>query len=157
MKVGIGFDAHRLVEGRKLFLGGVEIKSPSGLLGHSDGDVLLHALMDAILGAVSLGDIGKHFPPDDENYKGVSSLELLKVVKGFLMKNGKTVVNVDTVVICEEPRISEYAGVMQKQIAEVLEIDSENIGIKGTSTEGMGFTGRGEGISAIATVLIDDI
>lgn len=156
-RVGIGFDTHKLVEGKKLFLGGVEIDFELGFLAHSDGDVLLHAIMDAILGAGSLGDIGQHFPPDKEEYKGISSLKLLGYVKDLINEKGMSIHNIDSIVICDKPRIYEYIDEMKGKIADVLDIGEDDVGIKGTSTEGLGFTGRSEGISALATVLIHDI
>jgi 2-C-methyl-D-erythritol 2,4-cyclodiphosphate synthase len=157
MRIGIGFDAHKIVKNRELYLGGVKIDENFGLEGHSDADVLLHAIMDAMLGASSLQDIGHHFPSDNNEYQGANSLELLKKVNQLIKKKGKRVVNVDSVVICEKPLISEYAGIMRKNISEVLGVEEDAVSVKGKSTERMGFTGRGEGISAISTVLIDEL
>lgn len=154
LRIGTGYDVHRLTEGRKLVLGGVEIPFERGLLGHSDADVLLHAIMDALLGAASLGDIGRHFPDDDERYRGVSSLELLKTVGSMLREGGFCVVNIDAVVIAQRPKIAPHIGEMILHIAETLGIGENRINIKGTTTEKLGFCGREEGIAAQASVLI---
>lgn len=154
IRTGMGYDVHRLVEGRKLFLGGVEIEFEKGLLGHSDADVMLHAIADALLGAASLGDIGKHFPDTDPAYKGISSLKLLGHVADLLANEGWKVVNVDATVICERPKVASYIPEMIRRISECLRTDPDRISIKGTTTEGLGFAGRGEGIAcqAVATV-----
>lgn len=149
-RVGTGFDVHQLVEGRRLILGGVEIPWEKGLLGHSDADVLLHAVMDALLGAAGLGDIGRHFPDSDEQYLGISSLKLLGRVKVLLDENFYKVANVDVTVIAQKPKIAPYIDGMRHNIAEVLEIDENRVNVKGTTTEQLGFTGRGEGIAAHA-------
>ena len=141
---------HRLVAGRKLVLGGVQIPFELGLLGHSDGDVLLHAIADALLGAAGKGDIGQHFPSSDPQYKGISSLKLLSEVAGMLSNEGWGVVNVDAVVVCEQPKIAPHVPDMARRIAECLGITPDRVGIKGTTTEGLGFTGRGEGIGCYA-------
>lgn len=154
IRVGTGYDVHRLIEGRRLILGGVEIPFERGLLGHSDADVLLHAIMDALLGAASLGDIGRHFPDTDEKYRGVSSLELLKTVGSMLREGGFYVVNIDVVVIAQRPKIVPYIGEMTLCIAEALQIGENRINIKGTTTEKLGFCGREEGIAAQASALI---
>ncbi|HML37468.1 MAG TPA: 2-C-methyl-D-erythritol 4-phosphate cytidylyltransferase [Bacillota bacterium] len=154
IRVGTGYDVHRLTEGRKLILGGVEIPFEKGLLGHSDADVLLHAVMDALLGAASLGDIGRHFPDTDEKYRGADSLELLKAVGSMLREGGFCVVNIDAVVIAQRPKIAPYIGEMILHIAETLGIEGNRINIKGTTTERLGFCGREEGIAAQASVLI---
>ncbi len=154
IRVGTGFDAHALVEGRKLFLGGVEIPYEYGLEGHSDADVLIHALMDALLGAAAKGDIGKFFPDCEEAFEGISSLVLLKRVWALLKEDGYSIGNVDVTVICERPKIKDYTEEMRKTLAEALETSVDKVSIKGTTTEKMGFTGRGEGIAAEAVCLI---
>lgn len=155
MRTGIGVDAHRFEAGRGLFLGGVEIEADMGLAGHSDADVLLHAIMDALLGACGAGDIGELFPDDDPAYKDASSIDLLERVHEEVRSRGYAVVNVDAVVICEEPKISPYRERMRERIARALEVGTEAVSVKGTTTEGMGFTGRGEGVIAMASVLIE--
>ena len=155
MRTGIGVDAHRFEAGRGLFLGGVEIEADMGLAGHSDADVLLHAIMDALLGACGAGDIGEFFPDDDPAYKDASSIDLLERVHEEVRSRGYAVVNVDAVVICEEPKISPYRERMRERIARALEVGTEAVSVKGTTTEGMGFTGRGEGAIAMASVLIE--
>ncbi|MEL7567667.1 MAG: 2-C-methyl-D-erythritol 2,4-cyclodiphosphate synthase [Dehalobacterium sp.] len=154
MRVGFGYDVHRLVEGRKLILGGVEIPFKKGLLGHSDADVLVHALMDALLGAAALGDIGKHFPDHDPKYKGISSLLLLKKVKELLEDQGYSVNNLDVLVVAEQPKLAPFIEKMCTQIAEVLEVEPDRVNIKATTTEGLGFAGTGEGMAAHAVVTI---
>ncbi|MGB9876746.1 MAG: 2-C-methyl-D-erythritol 4-phosphate cytidylyltransferase [bacterium] len=151
---GVGVDFHRLVEGRKLYLGGVEIEYERGLLGHSDGDVLLHAIADAILGAIGLGDIGIHFPPGGERWKDVRSSVILSEVARMAREKGWEVANVDCVLLAEEPKIAPYRGEMKEKIAECLGISVNEVNIKATTTEGMGFVGRGEGMCAICNVLI---
>ncbi|MGB9721693.1 MAG: 2-C-methyl-D-erythritol 2,4-cyclodiphosphate synthase [bacterium] len=148
--VGIGYDIHRLVENRPLYIGGVKIDYRSGLLGHSDGDVLLHAICDALLGAANLGDIGTHFPPDDKKYKDISSLILLKKVGEFLKSSGFYTKNIDAVVIAERPRILPYVPEMKNQISRVLLTNKEHISIKGKTNEGIGEIGEGKAIAAIA-------
>jgi 2-C-methyl-D-erythritol 2,4-cyclodiphosphate synthase len=155
LRTGIGIDAHRFQAGRRMFLGGIEIDTSKGLAGHSDADVLLHAIMDALLGACGAGDVGELFPDRDPAYEGVSSVELLKQVHDEVRSRGYTVVNVDAVVVCEEPRISPYRQRMCEQIARALQVKTEAVSVKGTTTEGMGFTGRGEGVVAMASVLIE--
>jgi len=155
LRTGIGVDAHRFEAGRDLFLGGVEIEADMGLAGHSDADVLLHAIMDALLGACGAGDIGELFPDDDPAYKDASSIDLLERVHEEVRSRGYAVVNVDAVVICEEPKISPYRERMRERIARALEVGTEAVSVKGTTTEGMGFTGRGEGVIAMASVLIE--
>jgi 2-C-methyl-D-erythritol 4-phosphate cytidylyltransferase/2-C-methyl-D-erythritol 2,4-cyclodiphosphate synthase len=150
IRVGTGFDAHRFAAGRKLFLGGVYIPFEKGLLGHSDADVLLHAVMDALLGAAGLLDIGAHFPDNDEKYKDISSLILLGKIAGLLAENGYEIVNIDATVIAEKPKIAGFTGEMRKAVAGALGIAQDRINIKGTTTEKMGFTGREEGIAAQA-------
>ena len=151
-RVGMGFDVHQLAEDCRLVLGGVEIPWEKGLLGHSDADVLLHAVMDALLGAAGLGDIGRHFPDSDEQYRGISSMKLLESVKGLLDENFYKVANVDATIIAQKPKITPYAEEMRKNIAGVLDVDQSRINVKGTTTEQLGFAGRGEGIAANAVV-----
>lgn len=157
MKVGIGFDAHRFTPGRPLMLGGVRVPHHEGLLGHSDADVLVHAVCDAILGALGQGDIGRHFPDTDPRYCGIASLKLLREVAGLAAAQGYACVNVDTVIIAERPRLAPYLESMRAGIAGCLTIAPETVNVKATTTEGMGFSGRGEGIAAQAVVLIDAI
>jgi len=154
MKCGIGYDVHKLVEGRKLILGGVNIDFPKGLLGHSDADVLVHAIMDALLGAACLGDIGKHFPPSDDAFKNSDSLELLKKVKELLDLNNYTISNIDSVIVAQKPKLAPYIDKMRENIASVLELDINLVSIKATTTEHLGFEGREEGISSQAIVTI---
>lgn len=157
MRIGIGYDVHQLAADRKLILGGAEIPYEKGLLGHSDADVLLHAMMDAILGAAALGSIGEHFPDTDPEYKDISSLLLLENVSALLISNGYKIINIDSVLICQEPKLAPYILDMQTNIAAALAIPASLIGIKATTTERLGFAGRGEGIAAQAVVLIDKI
>lgn len=154
VRAGTGYDVHRLVEGRKLILGGIEIPYSKGLLGHSDADVLLHAICDALLGAAALGDIGKHFPPTDERYKGISSLLLLKEVALKLKEEGFKIINLDSTIVAEEPKLAPYIDLMRGNIAEALEIDLSRISVKATTTEGLGFEGEKKGISAQAIALV---
>lgn len=153
-RTGTGFDVHAFAKDRKLFLGGVEIPYDRGLLGHSDADVLLHAVMDALLGAASLGDIGKHFPDSDPAYKGISSLLLLEHTGRLLQEKGWTIVNIDVTLIAQRPKIAPYISQMKKNISQVLKISEAQINIKGTTTERLGFTGREEGIAAQAAASI---
>lgn len=157
MRIGQGYDVHRLVEGRKLILGGVEIPYEKGLLGHSDADVLLHAVMDALLGAAALGDIGQHFPDSDERYKGISSVELLKEVGEILQENGYLIENIDSTVIAQRPKLLPYRPQMAKNIADALGIEPDQVSVKATTEEGLGFTGAGEGISAQAIALLSSV
>ncbi len=157
IRIGTGYDVHRLVEGRKLILGGVEIPFEKGSLGHSDADVILHAICDAILGALSLGDLGKHFPDHDERWKDISSLELLRLTNQLLLENHYRVSNLDVTLILQEPKISTYSLEMRRNIAEVLSLDLKQVSIKATTTEGLGFIGRGEGLSAQAVCLIQPL
>ena len=157
MRIGQGYDVHRLVEGRKCIIGGVEIPYEKGLLGHSDADVLLHAIMDALLGAAALGDIGKHFPDTDPAYEGADSLELLRLTGEKLRDAGYRTVNVDATVIAQRPKMAPYIDVMRKNIADALEADTEKISVKATTEEGLGFTGRGEGIASMAIALLEEI
>lgn len=154
-RIGTGYDVHRLAEGRRLVLGGVKIPHPLGLAGHSDADVLLHALMDALLGAAGLGDIGQHFPPSDQRYKDASSLRLLAQVGEMLAAQGWRVVNVDATVVAEAPRLGPFIGEMRRRIAQTLGIEPEAVSLKATTAEGLGPIGRGEGLEAHAIALLD--
>ncbi len=156
MRIGQGFDTHRFEEGRPLYLGGVEIPFHKGLKGHSDADVLLHAICDALLGAASLGDIGQHFPDTDEAYRGISSLKLLGHVGKLLQGRGFTPLSLDATLLGEKPKIASYVSEMKRRIAEELQMDADRIQVKGTTTEGLGFTGREEGLAAMAVVLLDE-
>lgn len=155
MRVGIGFDAHRLVEGRRFVLGGVEIPSDVGPMGHSDADVLAHALMDAILSAMRAGDIGRHFPDSDAAYEGASSIELLERVAQMMREADLCLVDADCVVVLESPKVSPFREAMRGELARALGVTPECVGVKATTTEGMGFTGTGEGVAAYAVVLLD--
>ena len=157
MRIGQGYDVHRLVEGRKLIIGGVDIPYEKGLLGHSDADVLLHAVMDALLGAAALGDIGQHFPDSDERYKGISSITLLKEVGKILQENGYMIENIDSTVIAQRPKLLPYRPQMAENIAAALGIEKEQVSVKATTEEGLGFTGTGEGISAQAIALLSSV
>ncbi len=154
LKVGIGYDVHRLNKGRKLILGGIEIDHHLGLYGHSDADVLVHAIMDAILGAAGLEDIGVQFPDTDKGYKGISSLKLLSRVVKMVKENRGAVSNIDSVIIAQEPKVAPYIGRMKNRIGPVLGIDPSLVGIKATTTEKLGYLGRGEGIAAESVVLL---
>ncbi len=153
-RIGTGFDVHGFCEGKALILGGVEIPGCRGLEGHSDADVLSHAVADAILGAIGEGDLGKHFPPGNPEYKNVSSLLILSQVARLMTDKGFGIENIDCTVVCEEPKISPHAPSMEKKIADTLGISPEAVNVKGTSTDGLGFTGRKEGIAAMASVLL---
>lgn len=155
MRVGMGYDVHRLVEGRKLIIGGVEIPYEKGLLGHSDADVLLHAIMDALLGAAALGDIGKHFPDTDERYKGADSMKLLSEVKRLLEEKLYIIENIDATVIAQSPKMAPYIDQMRENICNCLCIDKDQVNIKATTEEKLGFTGGGLGISSQAVCLIE--
>jgi 2-C-methyl-D-erythritol 2,4-cyclodiphosphate synthase len=154
MRIGMGYDVHKLVEGRKLIIGGVEISHEKGLLGHSDADVLLHAIMDSLLGAAALGDIGNHFPDTDPAYKGISSLALLKEVGKRVKENGFQIENIDSTIIAQRPKMSPHIERMIENIAAALEIAPNRINVKATTEEGLGFTGRQEGISAQSICLL---
>lgn len=156
MRIGMGYDVHRLTEGRRLIMGGVEIPYEKGLLGHSDADVLLHAIMDALLGAAALGDIGKHFPDNDAAYLGASSRLLLKKVSELLKENNYAIGNIDATIIAQRPKMLPYIPAMRENIAKTLEIPVNRINIKATTEEGLGFTGEGAGISAQAICLLED-
>ncbi len=154
MRIGTGYDVHRLVEGRKCIVGGVEIPYKKGLLGHSDADVLVHAVMDALLGAAALGDIGKHFPDTDPAYKGISSLKLLEHVAALLRENLFLVENIDATVIAQAPKMGPHIDAMRENMAKALEIEIGQVNVKATTEEGLGFTGSGEGIAAQAVCLL---
>jgi len=154
MRIGTGYDVHRLVEGRELVLGGVKIAYEKGLLGHSDADVLIHAVMDALLGAAALGDIGRHFPDNDERYRGISSLKLLEKVREMLVQEHYVVGNIDATIIAQRPKLADYLPTMEENIASVLGIEKSQVNLKATTEEGLGFTGAGEGIAAQAAALL---
>jgi len=155
LRIGHGYDVHRLVEGRPLILGGLAVPYEKGLDGHSDADVLLHAIMDALLGAAALGDIGQHFPDNDPAYAGVSSLVLLKSVGGLLKHAGYAVVNIDATVLAQKPKLAPYIEEMRRRIAETLGISHDCVSVKATTEEGLGFTGEGKGIAVHAVALIE--
>ena len=157
MRIGFGYDVHKLVENRKLILGGVEIPYELGLLGHSDADVLTHALMDALLGAAALGDIGKHFPDNDPAYKGIDSLLLLAKVGELLAAHHYAVNNIDTTIVAQRPKLASYIPEMRAKIADVLNLELDKVSIKATTTEGLGFTGEGLGIAAYAVCALTEI
>ena len=157
MRIGQGYDVHKLVEGRKLILGGVEIPYEKGLLGHSDADVLVHAVMDALLGAAALGDIGQHFPDTDPRYEGISSIELLKKVGELLEEKGYVVENIDATIIAQRPKLLNYRPKMAENIAQALHLDVSRVSVKATTEEGLGFTGTGEGISSHAITLLTEV
>ena len=157
MRIGSGYDVHKLVEKRKLILGGVEIPYEKGLLGHSDADVLIHAIMDALLGAAALGDIGKHFPDSDNNFKNISSLVLLRNVCLLLKNSGYTTINIDSTIIAQRPKLAAYIDLMRSNIAEALEVSVDSVNVKATTEEGLGFTGSGVGIAAQAVCLIEKL
>ena len=155
LRIGHGYDVHKLIVGRPLILGGVTIPYEKGLDGHSDADVLTHALLDALLGAMGMGDIGRHFPDNDPAYKGISSLLLAGHVRGLMERAGYTLVNADITVIAQKPRLAPYIGEMEKKIAASLGCDSSCLNVKATTEEGLGFSGRGEGIAAHAVCLLE--
>ena len=157
MRVGMGYDVHKLVDGRDLILGGVKIPYEKGLLGHSDADVLLHAVMDALLGAAALGDIGKHFPDTDPAYEGASSIKLLEEVGKLIDENLYVIGNIDATIIAQRPKMAPHIEQMRKNVAEALHIEVEQVNIKATTEEGLGFTGAGEGISSQAIASLDTI
>lgn len=157
MRIGIGYDVHKLVENRKLIIGGVEIPHDKGLLGHSDADVLLHAIADALLGACALGDIGLHFPDTDERYKGADSLKLLSCTVDLLKTNGYKVGNIDSIVVAQAPKMRPHIDKMRENIANACGVDVSAISVKATTEEWLGFTGNGEGISAKAVALVENI
>ncbi|MCR5421849.1 MAG: 2-C-methyl-D-erythritol 2,4-cyclodiphosphate synthase [Lachnospiraceae bacterium] len=157
MRVGMGYDVHRLVKDRDLIIGGVKIPYEKGLLGHSDADVLLHAIMDALLGAAALGDIGKHFPDTDEKYKGADSVKLLKAVGDMLEDNHYIIDNIDATIIAQRPKMRPYIDDMRKVIADTLQIELSQVNVKATTEEGLGFTGNGEGISSQAICMLSTV
>ena len=157
MRVGMGYDVHKLVEGRRLVLGGVEIPYEKGLLGHSDADVLVHAVMDALLGAAAIGDIGKHFPDTDPAYEGADSMKLLEEVRKLLDEHNFMIGNVDATVIAQRPKLAPYIEMMRENIAARLLIDKNQVNVKATTEEGLGFTGQGQGISSQAICLLETI
>jgi 2-C-methyl-D-erythritol 2,4-cyclodiphosphate synthase len=156
MRVGIGYDAHKLVTGRRLILGGVEVPFDKGLSGHSDADVLTHAIMDALLGAAGLRDIGNQFSPEEPKYKDISSLVLLDEVNKMVWDKGFIVVNIDAVIVAQQPKVSPYVDDMRRLISRTLGIDLEQVMVKATTTDGLGFVGRGEGMAAYAVALVED-
>ena len=155
IRIGNGYDVHVLAEGRKLMLGGVEIPHTKGVLGHSDGDVLVHAIMDAILGALALGDIGQHFPDTDMKYENIDSTILLKRVKELITKRGYKIINLDSIIVLQKPKVKPYIEAMRKRIAEVLEIDVEQVSVKATTEEKLGFTGDVSGVKSYCVVLLE--
>lgn len=155
MRIGIGYDVHKLVSDRKLFIGGIEIPYEKGLLGHSDADVLIHAIMDSILGALALRDIGYHFPDNDNKYKDIDSKVLLSKVYEIMKSKNYKIGNIDSVVACQAPKLASHIDDMRKTIAHILKTDIDNVSIKATTTERLGFVGRGEGISSEAVVLLE--
>ena len=155
IRIGNGYDVHVLAEGRKLMLGGVEIPHTKGVLGHSDGDVLVHAIMDAMLGALALGDIGQHFPDTDMKYENIDSTILLKRVKELIAKRGYKIINLDSIIVLQKPKVKPYIEAMRKRIAEVLEIDVEQVSIKATTEEKLGFTGDESGVKSYCVVLLE--
>ena len=157
MRIGMGYDVHRLVDNRKLIMGGVDIPYEKGLLGHSDADVLLHAIMDSLLGAAALGDIGKHFPDTDPKYKGISSILLLEHVGNLLTTKGYSIMNIDSTIIAQRPKMAPHIPAMVKNIARALNVDEGVVNVKATTEEGLGFTGSGEGISAQSICLISKL
>jgi 2-C-methyl-D-erythritol 2,4-cyclodiphosphate synthase len=157
MRVGTGYDSHRFAEGRELVLGGVRIPDHPGLLGHSDGDAVAHAVIDAILGAVAAGNVGSHFPPSDDAFKGADSMELLRKAVQVLEARNYQVVNVDVTVVCESPRIGPWADAMRQRLGEILRVGPSAVSVKGKSNEGMGWIGRGEGLAVHAVALIDSM
>lgn len=154
MRIGMGYDVHKLIENRNLILGGVKIPYEKGLLGHSDADVLIHAIIDSLLGAAALGDIGKHFPDSDNSYKGISSLLLLEKVRDILKDNGYEIINIDATIIAQKPKMAPYITKMVENISRSLNIPANNINVKATTEEGLGFTGIGAGISSQSICLI---
>lgn len=155
MRIGLGYDVHKLVEGRDLIIGGVNIPHEKGLLGHSDADVLIHAIMDGMLGALALGDIGKHFPDTDEKYKGADSMKLLELVNKLINEKGYEVSNIDSIIIAQSPKMAPHIENMRKNIANVLNTDVDNISVKATTEEGLGFTGQKQGIASQSICLLN--
>jgi 2-C-methyl-D-erythritol 2,4-cyclodiphosphate synthase len=157
VRVGLGYDSHRFADGRRLVLGGVEIAHQRGLAGHSDADVVAHAVIDAVLGAAALGDIGRHFPPTDEQWRDADSIDLLRRAGHLAAEQNYQVVNVDVTVVCEAPRLAPHAASMSERLAAALGIAPAHVSVKGTTNEGMGWIGRGEGIAAMAVALVDRV
>ena len=157
MRVGLGYDVHKLVEGRKLIMGGVEIPHTHGLLGHSDADVLVHAIMDSMLGALALGDIGKHFPDNDEKYKGADSIKLLEFVNNLIREKGYAIGNIDSTIIAQSPKMAPHIEAMRNNIAKATNTDVSRINVKATTEEGLGFTGAKEGIAAQSICLLVNV
>lgn len=157
VRIGLGYDVHAFAEGRALVLGGITITHERGLAGHSDADVLVHALMDAILGAMREGDIGLHFPDTDPAYAGISSIELLRRVAGLMAERGWRLLDADTVLVLQRPRISAHREMMRQAMAEALSVNTDRVGVKATTTEGLGLTGREEGVAASAVVLLERV
>ena len=155
MRIGLGYDVHKLVEGRPLIIGGVSVPHEKGLLGHSDADVLIHAIMDGMLGALALGDIGKHFPDTDEKYKGADSIKLLKCVNNLINEKGYEINNIDSILVAQSPKMAPYIEEMRINIAQILNTDVGNISVKATTEEGLGFTGTKQGISAQSICLLN--
>jgi len=155
MRVGIGYDVHRLVEGRKLILGGVDVPFEKGLKGHSDADVLVHAICDALMGAAGLNDIGSHFPDNDSKFKDISSLKLLAKTYEMITKKGFAILNLDTIIFAEKPKLFPYRQAMQQKIAATIDLEPDRINIKATTTEGLGLIGRGEGVAAMCVALVE--
>jgi len=155
LRIGNGYDVHKLVEGRTLILGGVEIPHTKGVLGHSDGDVLIHAIMDAMLGALALGDIGQHFPDTDMKYENIDSTILLTRVKELIAERGYRVINLDSIIVLQKPKVKPYIEAMRKRVAEVLEIDIEHVSVKATTEEKLGFTGDESGVKSYCVVLLE--
>lgn len=155
LRIGNGYDVHKLVEGRKLILGGIEIPHTKGVLGHSDGDVLIHAIMDAMLGALALGDIGQHFPDTDMKYENIDSTILLTRVKELIAERGYKIINLDSIIVLQKPKVKPYIEDMRKRVAEVLEIDIEQVSIKATTEEKLGFTGDESGVKSYCVVLLE--
>lgn len=155
LRIGNGYDVHVLTEGRKLILGGVEIPHTKGVLGHSDGDVLVHAIMDAMLGALALGDIGQHFPDTDMQYKNIDSMLLLSKVKELIYSKGYKIINLDSIIVLQKPKVKPYIEIMRKRIAEVLELEIEQVSVKATTEEKLGFTGDESGVKSYCVVLLE--
>lgn len=155
LRIGNGYDVHKLVEGRKLILGGIEIPHAKGVLGHSDGDVLIHAIMDAMLGALALGDIGQHFPDTDMKYENIDSTILLTKVKELIAERGYKIINLDSIIVLQKPKVKPYIEAMRKRVAEVLEIDIEQVSIKATTEEKLGFTGDESGVKSYCVILLE--
>lgn len=155
LRIGNGYDVHKLVEGRTLILGGVEIPHTKGVLGHSDGDVLIHAIMDAMLGALALGDIGQHFPDTDMKYENIDSTILLTRVKELIVERGYRVINLDSIIVLQKPKVKPYIEAMRKRVAEILEIDIEQVSVKATTEEKLGFTGDESGVKSYCVVLLE--